>query len=325
MRNKLWRAELRWDPVLGEWVLVSSSRTRRPWRPSNRCPFCPGSEEAGYGWDVLVLRNKYPMLIPNPPSPKKHSFYRVEKALGDCLIIVETPLHDLDDISDLSVSNIAKVIKVVKELDRKYSGEKWAKYLLWFRNKGEEVGVSLTHPHSQVYVLPFIPSKVQREIENSKKFYRKKKKCLFCRIIETEKSDGERVVFMNNSWIAFIPFYAHWPFEVHIYPLRHMQRINELEKDELFDLAYALKRVLCGIKKVYSKPMPYMLVLHQAPYHGVYGFYHLHIEIYGVYRGDGLLKYAAGMEMGGGNFTYDGLPEERAGILREVIEDRCME
>ncbi len=315
--------ELRWDPVLGEWVMVSSIREERPWHPDVSCPFCPGAEETGYGWDVLLLENKYPMLSLASPKPSGHWFYRVERAIGRCFILVETPQHDLDDLSDLDRDHILRVLEKITWLERKYVDVEWARYFMWFRNKGKEIGVSLTHPHSQIYILPFIPSKVERELANAREYYRENRVCLFCKILDVEEKDKTRIVYRNNSWTAFIPFYAHWPYEVHLYPRNHIQYMHMLSHSELIDLADALKKVLCGLKRIYSKPMPYMLILHQAPYRGDYGYYHLHIEIYGVYRGDGLLKYAAGMESGGGNFTYDGVPEDRALLLRRTIIERC--
>jgi UDPglucose--hexose-1-phosphate uridylyltransferase len=318
--------ELRFDPILGEWVMVSNIREERPWRPSGYCPFCPGAEETGYGWDVLVLRNRFPMLSPNPPEVKPHWFYKKEKAIGDCLVVVETPVHDIDDLSDLSREQIVKVLYAVRDSFTRYKAMDWARYFLWFRNKGREIGVSLTHPHSQVYVLPFIPTKIMRELENARKYYYENKECLFCRILSVERKDRIRIIYENNSWTAFLPFYAHWPFEIHIYANRHVQRIDQLSNDELKDLADTLKTSLCALKNIFEKPMPYMMVMHQSPYcrGDDYEYYHLHIEIYGVFRRNGKLKCAAGVEMGGGNFTYDRIPEENAKLVRKILREKCL-
>ncbi|MDM7275630.1 MAG: galactose-1-phosphate uridylyltransferase [Thermoprotei archaeon] len=312
--------ELRWDPVLGEWIMVSSVRHVRPWLPESFCPFCPGAPETGYGWQVLVLENKYPMLTPEPPQPSSHHFYVKSKSSGGNLIIVETPQHDLDDISDLDVNSIKLVLEALKNLVEEERGKDYAKYLLWFRNKGVEIGVSLTHPHSQVYVTPFTPVKVERELTNSKRYtIESGGKCLFCNIINVEESEKKRILYSNKSWVAFMPFYAHWPFEAHIYPRRHLQLLSDLEEEELSLLALTLKVVLCGFKKLFRKPSPYIMVMHQAPLKGDYSFYHMHFEIYGVMRGENVLKYAAGMEMGGGNFTFDSVPEDNASRLRDSI------
>jgi len=313
--------ELRWDPVLGEWVMVSSIRESRPWRPSGFCPFCPGAPEMGYGWRVKIVENRYAMLTENPPRVMQHRFYRRAESIGKCLVVVETPIHDLDDLSDLGVEDIALVIREVARAVGEYREKSWAQYFLWFRNKGEEIGVSLKHPHSQVYVLPFTPVRVEREMGNAEKYYREKGECLFCRILSTEEEDGERIVLSTSTWVSFIPFYAHWPFEVHIYPRRHLQLLTDLSDEEVEGLAASLKAVLQGLKKLFGKPVPYMMVVHQAPLKGSHPYYHLHVEIYGVYRTNGKLKYAAGMETGGGNFTYDSTPEYNASLLRRAVGD----
>lgn len=316
--------ELRWDPILREWVMVSNVREKRPWHPRSFCPFCPGSPEMGYGWRIKIVENRYPMLTENPPEIDKHWFYLKEKAYGKCLVVVETPSHNLDDLSDLGVEDIRLVIEKVIELFKKYRDENWCKYFLWFRNKGEEIGVSLKHPHSQIYILPFIPAKIGRELESSRQYFKEKNECLFCKIISVEEKDNVRIVYRTKHWLAFIPYYAHWPFEVHIYPLRHLQYIDQLNPDEISELASTLKIVLAGLKNILEKPMPYMMILHQAPVDKDYPYYHLHIEIYGVYRPSGKMKYAAGMEMGGGNFTYDSLPEENAKRLRTMITQKIL-
>jgi galactose-1-phosphate uridylyltransferase, family 1 len=313
--------ELRWDPILGEWVMVSSVRRARPWLPSGYCPFCPGAPETGYGWSVLVLENRYPMLSPNPPEPSKHRFYRTGRALGRCMIVVETPEHDVDDISDLPIGQIKIVLKSIRGVIVEESGKDYASYLLWFRNKGVEIGVSLTHPHSQIYITPFIPVKIKRELRNFKRYSRRTGRCPLCDIINVEEEDKARLLQSTPTWIAFMPFHPHWPFEAFLAPRRHIGLLTELNDKELEDLALMLKLVLCGFKNLFRKPTPYMLVLHQAPLKGDHDYYHLHLEIYGVEREEGKMKFAAGMENGGGNFTYDAIPEENAEALRGSIEN----
>ena len=311
--------ELRWNPLLQQWVMVSSERDTRPWRPSSECPFCPGSPEMGYGWRVKLVRNKYPMLRPDPPEPTRHYYYNTSPARGECYVLVETPDHNIRDVDQLPTSDVVEQIKTIIELT-KQSMEKGYKYLFWFRNKGEEIGVSLVHLHSQVYVLDFVPSIIEKELESIREHYMNQKECMLCKIIEVEKKDGERIVYENNSWMAFIPFAPRWPFEVHLYPKRHISLITDLEEKEILDLAIAKKKVFCGLNRLFKKQMPYMMALHQAPLDEETQYYHLHFEIYGAYRSNGKLKYAAGMEMAGGNFTYDSIPEKNAEKLRENIK-----
>ncbi|MCE4613429.1 MAG: galactose-1-phosphate uridylyltransferase [Desulfurococcales archaeon] len=312
--------ELRWNPFLEEWVMVSSIREERPWR-SGGCPFCEGAPEMGRGWRVRIVENKYPMLSPRAPEPERHWFYRRGRARGKCLVLVETPIHNIEDISDLSTNNIVEVIESVIGVMEDSMREGY-RYVFWFRNKGEEIGVSQPHPHSQIYVMDFTPSLVRKEIESSRRYMNEASKCLGCEVLSAEKRDGYRIVYENESWTAFLPFYARWPFEVHIYPKRHVDLLTRLTRREVEGLATALKNVLCGLQRVLGRPMPYMLALHQAPLSGEPS-YHLHLEIYGVYRRNGRLKYAAGMEMAGGNFTYDSSPESNASLLRDSVL-RCL-
>ncbi len=315
--------ELRWDPTLLEWVMVSNIRELRPWRPKGGCPFCPGSPEVGSGdWEVLTLDNKYPMLVPNPPKVDVGEYPLVRaEGRGRCLVLIETPKHDLRDISELGVDGVSKVIEEVRRVTEECRREGYT-YVLWFRNRGEEIGVSLTHPHSQIYVTPFTPTKVFRELYSSWIYMRRFGRCLFCDIMNAEVRDGSRLLLINDYVVAFVPFYAHWPFEVHIYLRRHTQLITELSEGEVRGLAKALVKVLKALDKVFDKPMPYILVMHQAPLRGGnYSHYHLHIEIYGMYRVSGRLKYAAGMEQGGGNFTYDTTPEYVAEVLRKLVKE----
>ena len=316
--------EARWDPILEEWVLVSNIREKRPWRPSSGCPFCPGSSETGWGWKVLIIENKFPMLMPNPPEGSRSDFPFVSiPGRGKCFVVIETPRHDLDDLSDLSVDEIAEVLEGLKLLFEELSKDQSIVYAMWFRNKGEEVGVSLTHPHSQVYATPIIPNRVLREMHSCYRYWTAKSRCLLCDARDAELGEGKRIVYRSDKFVAFIPFWAKWPFEVHIHPLRHVERLTQLSTEEVLDLAKCLKVVLCGLKNLFPRPMPYVAVAHQAPLRGSYPWYHMHIEVYGMYRVSGKLKYAAGSELGGGLFTYDSTPERAASMLRDCISSRC--
>ena len=313
--------EARWDPILEEWVLVSNIREKRPWRPSRGCPFCPGSPETGWGWRVLVLENRFPMLMPNPPERSRSSFPFVSvPGRGRCFVVVETPRHDLDDLSDLSVAEIAEVLEGLQLLFSELSKDTSIVYAMWFRNKGEEVGVSLTHPHSQVYALPFIPNRVLREMRSCYRFWLRESKCLLCEARDRELEVGERIVCRTRFFVAFVPFWAKWPFEVHVHPLEHLESVRHASREHLEDLAKCIKLVLQGLKRVLGKPMPYVAVLHEPPLRGSYPWFHTHLEIYGMYRVSGRLKYAGGSETGGGVFTYDSTPEVAAKMLRESIE-----
>ncbi len=319
--------EIRWNPLIGGWIIVAGHREKRPWRPSEKaeekpvCPFCPGSPEtAPYGkWDVLVLPNKYPALIPNPPEPGPadiENIYEVMAAKGYCKVLIETPKHT-GDLHDLSLDHM---IKVVKEYIKEYvelSNIDFISYVAIFRNKGKEIGVSLIHPHSQIYALPFIPPRIQIELGNFKKFYDREKTCLLCRIIREEKEIGKRIIYENKSFILLHPYYAMWPYELHIYPKRHITGIDMLDNDEIRDLADILRMTTAIYAHLYDRDMPYMMVMHNRPSDNKdYNYYHFHIEFYQPYRGKDKLKYRAGIETGFWVFTYDGDPIKKREELR---------
>ncbi|MCD6372030.1 MAG: galactose-1-phosphate uridylyltransferase [Thermococcus sp.] len=310
--------ELRYNPVLGQWVMVSAVRKKRPWRPKNFCPFCPGAEETGYGWEVLLLPNKFAVLSFEAPKPETEGgFYKKARALGQCSVIVETPEHDLKDLDELSLEQMTKVVELWKGATKELKENPHVSYVAIFRNKGEEIGVSLTHPHGQLYALSFIPLKARIKLDNARRHYKRHGECLFCRILE-EELKGERVIYENESFVLFMPFFANWPYEVHIYPKRHVQWLIQLNWEESRDLADIVRVATGTLNALFDRGMPYVMNTYQAPLKGSYPFYHLHIEFYPLLRDKDKIKYAAGIEMGTWEFTYDGIPEENAEKLREA-------
>lgn len=310
--------EIRWNPLLGTWVIVSSGRRARPWR-SGQCPFCPGTPETGYGWDVLVLENRFPALRPDAkPSRRGNDIYRVEPGYGHCRVVVETPQHE-GDLSDIPLETLAKYIDALAEVTVELCGDPLVQYVMPFRNKGEAIGVSLTHPHSQVYALPFVPPRLKVEMRNMEEYWEKNSKCLLCRILELEREEGERLLYSNDGFTAFLPFFAMWPYEVHVYPNRHVGGLPELSRDERLDLADALKVVTAAYNSLFDFSLPYIMVFHQRPCREKAEYFHLHVEFYPVHRERDKLKYAAGIEWGAWAFTYDALPEAKAADMRRAL------
>jgi len=316
--------ELRWNPLLREWIIVAGHRRARPWRPEEKkrmCPFCPGAPEIGdrADWDVMVLPNKYPALRPDALEPKSsRGLFRTAAAKGFCEVVIETPEHE-GDLCNLSLEHMKKVVDAYTEEYRKLGHEDFVKYVMIFRNKGKEIGVSLTHPHSQIYALPFIPPRPRRELESCRDYHLKEGRCLICDILAQETQEGERLIYENDHMIAFLPFYAMWPYEVHIVPRKHVRSLMDLKEEEKYHLADILRAVTAIYNALFDFDMPYIMVFHQEPTDGNdYGYYHMHIEFYPPYRERDKLKYAAGIEWGAGTFTYDGIPEEKARELRRA-------
>jgi UDPglucose--hexose-1-phosphate uridylyltransferase len=192
-------------------------------------------------------------------------------------------------------------------------------YVYIFENKGEEVGVTLHHPHGQIYALPFVPPFAQAELEASRRHVESAGHCLHCEEIARELA-GPRVVLSNQFMVAFVPNAARWPFEVHLYPRRHVSSIAELDGAERIDLARALLSVTGAYDRHFGFSTPYVMAMHQAPTDGrEWPEAHLHIEFYPPHRRHDRLKFLAGVELGTGTFVNDTRPEDTAAQLRESL------
>ncbi|RJS75671.1 galactose-1-phosphate uridylyltransferase [Candidatus Bathyarchaeota archaeon] len=313
--------EIRWDPILAQWIIVAGKRGKRPLLPEGYCPFCPGSEEVPEkGWTVLSLPNKFPALRPDAPPPdiKYDRLYRCKPAKGVCEVIVYTPQHNAS-LADLSVENIKAVIDLWTSRFEELGSLDYVKYVFIFENKGRIIGVTLDHPHGQLYAFPFIPTLIRRELASSKQYWRRTGTCLFCTIIQKEQKDEVRVVCENEDFICFLPFFAHWPYGVHIYPKRHREALTDLTETEKVSFAAILKKVLLKFDNLFNMSFPYMMVLHQRPTDGKpYPYYHFHVEFYPPYREKNKIKYFASVETGSGTVTFDYTPEMKAKELRET-------
>jgi UDPglucose--hexose-1-phosphate uridylyltransferase len=311
--------ELRWNPTVREWVSTATERQDRPLMPTDWCPFCPGSGRVPDHYDVYLYPNDFPALSVPPPEPaiQGDDFYRVEKSYGKCDVVLYHPDHTTS-LPHLSIPHLTLLVKLWRKRFEELRGTAGIRYVLIFENKGEVIGVTMPHPHGQIYAFPFVPPRVEREISASRAYQKSHNHCLFCSIVEKERQDGRRVVAENDSFTAFIPFYARWPYEVHIFSRRHLGAINELEEQEEQGLAAILKWVTSKYDSLYGFSFPYMMVLHQSPTRGNYPFFHFHIEFYPPLRSKNKVKYVAGVETGGGVFLNDTLAEEKADELRRA-------
>jgi UDPglucose--hexose-1-phosphate uridylyltransferase len=315
-------AELRWNPILQEWVVVAAQQGKRPVLPVEKdCPFCPGKPETGTGnWSVLHLPNKFPALMENPPKPDIESdeFYQVKPSKGACEVLLYSPKHDTT-FQQLGVDHICKIVEMWVDRTRELGAIKEIEYVFIFENTGREIGVSLDHPHGQLYAFPFIPRKIRRELDSAKQFMEKRKKCLFCNILEKEKADGRRIVLENSSFTAFIPFFATWPYGLHLYPNRHLQSLLDFTESEKRDLASILKTIRTIYDNLFGFRLPHMMAFHQSPTDKAkHPYYHFHVEFYPVHRAKDKIKYLAGVEVGTDTFLNPTNPEEKAKELREV-------
>lgn len=313
-------SELRWHPILEEWVIVSTHRQERTFLPRREeCPLCPGVLEIPEDFEIAVFENRFPSLMREPPKPavEGDDFYRVAPAKGICEVVVYTPKHE-GTLTDQPLQTIYNLVRVWKDRYEELGSYDFIKYVFIFENKGEVIGVTLHHPHGQIYAFPYIPPRIERELSSALKFHRRTGGCIFCEVLRREIEDGGRIVCQNDLFAAFIPFFARYPYEVYIMPKAHLRSLAQFDDDHQMALARILKMVLMKYDNLFGFSLPYIMVMHQEPTTGeVYDHYHFHIEFYPPHRSRDKLKYLAGCESGAGSFINDTAPEEKAAELRE--------
>ena len=321
-------SELRWHPLLGEWVATATHRQDRTFLPPpDFCPLCP-TKPGGFPteipeqtYDIVVFENKFPSLRHPAPMPAVEGtpLYPVKPGEGVCEVVVYTPEHN-STLAAQPVEQIHKLVEVWTDRFRELDGLDFVDYVFIFENKGEAIGVTLHHPHGQIYAYPFVPPRVRRELEQTRAHFNATGRCLLCDIIAEERRAGARVIAENDSFVAFIPFFARYPYEVHVNSLAHAQSLTDFGPAQQRDLAAILKQVLAAYDRLFDLSLPYIMAMHGRPSDGGdYGHYHFHIEFYPPLRTKTKLKYLAGSETGAGMFINDTLAEEKAAELRRLV------
>jgi len=322
--------QMRWNPALRQWIVVASHRQERTFLPAaENCPLCPTTdarfptEIPESHFDVVAFENRFPSFVDAAgPVPKiEDDLYGSRPARGRCEVVVYTPEHS-SSLADQSVRQVREVVEVWADRYRELGALDGVKYVFIFENRGEEMGVTLHHPHCQIYALPFVPPVAQQELASSRDHRARTGECLFCRILAREAEEGSRIVFQSRAHVAFVPFYARWPYEVHVYPRRHTPSLEEMDGAGREDLARTIRTVAMKYDSLFGFPLPYVMVMHQRPTDGGdHDHYHFHIEFYPPHRTGDRLKYLAGVELGAGVFLNDTEPEEKARELRELKPD----
>ncbi|OGF64530.1 MAG: galactose-1-phosphate uridylyltransferase [Candidatus Fischerbacteria bacterium RBG_13_37_8] len=328
--------ELRKDPIIGRWVIISTERAKRPEafrkypnvKKGGFCPFCEGNESHtpseilayrpnssarnGTGWTLRVVSNKYPaLMIEGDLGRVGMGIYDHMNGVGAHEVIIESPRHE-DTLSQMSTNQINDIFWAFRDRILDLQNDKRFRYILIFKNEGEPAGASLEHTHSQLIALPIIPKRMIEELDGSQSYFNYKERCIFCDIIRQDISDGDRIIDENEEFISLIPFAPRFPFETWILPKRHNSRFESAQKNELESLSKILKRILMKIDKVLEYP-PYNLVLHSSPFSiPSDDYYHWHIELMPK------LTHVAGFEWGTGFYINPTPPEEAAEFLRSA-------
>jgi UDPglucose--hexose-1-phosphate uridylyltransferase len=331
--------ELRKDPVVGRWVIISTERSRRPTsfeppppvKSPEFCPFCPGHEDKtppevyawrtpegppnSPGWRVRVVPNKFPALqIEGTLDRRGEGLYDRMNGVGAHEVVIETPDHSVD-LADLPAAHVARVLDAYRERVVDLHRDRRFRYVLIFKNHGAHAGATLEHTHTQLIATPIIPRILQEELDGARRYFELKERCVFCDIVaqETAEHNGRRMVATSERFVALAPFAPRFPFETWILPRRHDAAYQAVsDSNEMIDLAQLLKDVLMRLNLALDRP-PYNFVIHTSPVSdGDLEHYHWHIEIMPK------LTRVAGFEIGSGFYINPTPPEDAAQFLRGI-------
>lgn len=310
---------------MGTYTMVAANRQGRPHLPKGQCPFCPGSGKVPDQYEVLVYDNDFPALTKSPeaPDPLSNSPYQVEPNYGKCEVILYSSQHD-KSLYHLSLSHIEKLVGVWKDRFTSLAADAKVKYIYPFENKGEEIGATIHHPHGQLYAYPFLPQKIEVELQNCKSYYQEHGRSLLQDMNAAELESGERIIFENDSFISYIPHFTDYPFGVFIVSKLGTNHLGAISDSEQRDLASMLKHITGAFDQLFNKPFPYMMCVHQTPvnlkeYDDTGDYYDLHIEFYPPLRSADKIKWMASSESGAGAAANTAFVEDSAKQLREAL------
>ncbi len=316
-------AELRFNPLTNDWVMIASHRQGRPQMPKDWCPFCSGSGKVPNDFDVYKYDNDFPALSQNPPAPDdvKTSFYKVDECYGKCEVILYSPRHTIT-LPELSNEHVRKLVDLWTERFLELKKDERLKYIFIFENRGDVVGVTMPHPHGQIYGYPFVPKKLELELQSCKDYLEAKNSCMICDMLKDEVQGGDRIIIENDSFYTFLPFYSEYPYGVYIVSKSHKQSIDELSEKEKDDLAKILRETVGTLDSLFDYAFPYMMCMYQAPVNTneAYGHYHFHIEFFPPMRSADKQKFNASSETGAWAHCNPTCPEEKAAELREAYK-----
>ena len=302
-------SELRFNELRGEEVAYAIHRQDRTFLPDREhCPLDPtrpghpATEIPLERFEIVVFDNRFPAF---------------EAPHGAAEVVVYTDDHE-GSFGGLPLERAESLMWVWRHRYAELGAREDIEYVYIFENRGVEVGVTLHHPHGQIYGYPFLPPVMALEQAADARLGG----CAVCALIERERAAGKRLLLENDAVIGYVPEAARWPYEAHLAMLAHRRSLLDCEPGELRSLADALQRLVRGFDALFARPMPYVMAVHQAPTGGGTGVQegHLHIEFYPPLRTAEKLKFLAGSEQGAGMFIGDVLPEEAAEHLREAIE-----
>ena len=314
-------AELRRHPLTGDWIMIASHRQNRPQMPKDYCPFCPGSGKVPDHYEVYCYDNDFPALSQNPPEPDDVAtdFFQTAPAYGKCEVILYSPEHTVT-LPELPTEHIVKLVNLWAERYTALSADPKVQYVFIFENRGDVVGVTMPHPHGQIYAYPFLPKKLELEVANDKAYREKTGHCLFCDWLEEEQRVGSRVIFRNEHFTVFLPFFSEYPYGVYIMSNRHCTNIADFTEEERVSLAETLRRTAGTLDSLFDMKFPYMMCMYNAPVNEAAADFHFHIAFYPPMRSATKIKYNASSETGAWAHCNPTCPEETSKELRAAYE-----
>lgn len=334
----------RYNPLTGEWVLVSPQRTKRPWQGHRESPavekqapydpscyLCPGNPRAGgilnpdYR-DTFVFDNDYAALLPEISSVEVNDdgLLVARSERGICRVLCFSPRHDLT-VSLMDAKALRKVVDVWEEEYLALGSRDFINYVQIFENRGAAMGCSNPHPHGQIWANETIPDLPGKEQENQLAYLKSRGRCLLCDYLEKELRLAERIVVENDSFVALVPFWAVWPFETMVLPRRHLSSIDQLRENEKNDLANIMKRLSTKYDNLFLTSFPYSMGLHQKPTDGLeHGEWHFHLHyLPPLLRSATVKKHMVGYELLAAA-QRDITAEAAARSLRELPEQHFL-
>ncbi len=328
-------AELRQNVVTREWVIINPERARRPDQFAGKkkseapvpafdagCPFCVGNEHMtvnesfrvadGDSWRVRVVANKFPALtIGGERLRKIDGIYRSMSAVGFHEVIVDHPLHNMT-IALMPDGHVADILMACRQRYREIRWDERVEAIVLFKNHGESAGTSLVHPHSQLVATPVVPSQIRNRMEEAIRYFDDTGECVCCRTLKDEMKAGERIIYENENYVAFIPYAALSPFHIWIFPRRHSSSFDETTDSEIPDLAKCLRAVLAKLYHGLNNP-DFNYSIRSIPTREMHAeYFHWYFTI--VPR----VTKTAGFEIGSGMYVNTALPEQSAEFLRRV-------
>jgi UDPglucose--hexose-1-phosphate uridylyltransferase len=318
-------SQLRFDQSTGQWVIVAAQRQDRTYKPpAEQCPLCPSpagltSEVPAADYDVVVFENRFPSLAGAGASALQAPAGLAATAPGHgrCEVICFSSDHTGSFVG-LPPAHARLVVDAWRHRTAELMALPGIEQVFCFENRGEEIGVTLIHPHGQIYGYPYLTPRSEAMLRQAHTHRNRNGRNLFADLLANEIADGRRIVAGNDRFTAFVPFAARWPVEVHIYPNRFARNLVELNDAELADFTHLYLDVLRRFDRLYRTPLPYISALHQfndtdAQHEGYF-----HVELMSVRRSADKLKYLAASESAMDAFISDVTPESVAERLREL-------